>query len=255
MLKTSARAVLIGLLILPFLYLLTASVASEWRFPALLPLGWTLGHWTELGSSGGNWGASALTSFALAFLVGICATGAGFLTAQQLSKHPKRQLWLIMAYLPYAFSPVIYAHCIKFYFNVSGMAGSFAGVLFAHFLLCYPFATLLFFRYFDASLRALESLSFTLGASSRATFWRVLLPVSRTALLICFFQTFLISWFEYGLVSVIGQGQVRTLTIGVYQYIGEANPYLAALASCLVCLPPLLLLWINQRYVFRQSSV
>ena len=36
------------------------------------------------------------------------------------------------------------------------------------------------------------------------------------------------------------------------QYIGEANQYVAALASCLVCLPPLALLWLNQRFVFRE---
>jgi len=83
----------------------------------------------------------------------------------------------------------------------------------------------------------------------------VLIPMSKLALLICFFQTFLISWFEYGLSSVIGLGQVRTLTIAVYQYIGESNQFVAALASCLIALPPLLLLWFNQRFVFRQSTV
>jgi putative spermidine/putrescine transport system permease protein len=80
-------------------------------------------------------------------------------------------------------------------------------------------------------------------------------PVSKPVLLLCFFQTFLISWFEYGLTSVIGLGQVRTLTIALYQYIGEANQYVAALAGCLVCLPPLLLLWLNQRYVYQAASV
>jgi hypothetical protein len=29
----------------------------------------------------------------------------------------------------------------------------------------------------------------------------------------------------------------------------------AALAGCLVCLPPLLLLWLNQRYVYQAASV
>jgi len=255
MLKKTALAALLALFTLPFGYLLALSMATEWRFPNLLPEAWTLSHWTEIGRAGGNWVSSAFTTLALATTVGLGATTGGFLTAQQLSKHPNRQLWLTLAYLPYAFSPVIYAHCLKFFFNISSLSGSFSGVLLAHFILTYPFATLLFFRHFDASIKAMEDLTYTLGGTPRAMFWRVLVPVSRTALLICFFQTFLISWFEYGLVSVIGQGQVRTLTIGVFQYIGEANQYVAALASSLVCLPPLLLLWLNQRFVFRQSTV
>jgi len=248
------RPVLFFLLLvflLPFGYLLTLSFAAEWRFPALLPTAWTAEHWTNLNSGGSNWVASALRSASLAVLVGLLATGAGFFTAWQLSNHRRRQLWLWLAYLPYAFSPVIYAHCLKFFFNVSALSGTFSGVLVAQFILTYPFAILLFFNHFDYSLQAMEQLTYTLGGSPKTVFWRVLIPVSRQVLLICFFQVFLLSWFEYGLTSVIGLGQVRTLTIAVYQYIGEANQYVAALASCLVCLPPLILLWLNQRFVFR----
>lgn len=246
--------VLLTLFCLPFAYLSALSLASGWRFPDLLPSGWTLGHWTNLGGAGGDWASNACRSLALATATGVLSTGAGFLTARHLSGHPKRQLWLALAYLPFAFSPVIYAHCLKFFFNVSDLSGTFTGVLLAQFILTYPFAILLFFNHFDHTLQAMEDLTYTLGGSARAAFWRVLVPVSRPALLICFFQTFLISWFEYGLTSVIGLGQVRTLTIAVYQYIGEANQYVAALASCLVCLPPLVLLWLNQRFVFRQQT-
>ena len=246
--------VLLTLFCLPFAYLLALSLASGWRFPDLLPSGWTPGHWTNLGSAGGDWASNACRSLALATATGVLSTGAGFLTARHLSGHPKRQLWLALAYLPFAFSPVIYAHCLKFFFNISDLSGTFTGVLLAQFILTYPFAILLFFNHFDHTLQAMEDLTYTLGGSARAAFWRVLVPVSRPALLICFFQTFLISWFEYGLTSVIGLGQVRTLTIAVYQYIGEANQYVAALASCLVCLPPLVLLWLNQRFVFRQQT-
>jgi putative spermidine/putrescine transport system permease protein len=53
----------------------------------------------------------------------------------------------------------------------------------------------------------------------------------------------LISWFEFGFTNFIGVGKVQTLTIKVYQFVLEANPYLAALASCLLLFPPILLLW------------
>ena len=251
--KKATLALLIALFVLPFGYLLVLSLATEWRFPNLAPAGWTLGHWNDLGSAGGNWLGSLMTSFLLALGVGLISTSLGFLTAWQLAWHPRRPLWLLLAYVPYAFSPVVYAHCLKFFFNISNLSGTWPGVMIAQCILTYPFAILLFFNHFDHHLKAMEDLAYTLGGSSKAVFWKVLAPVSRTILLICFFQTFLISWFEYGLTSVIGLGQVRTLTIGVYQYIGESNIYVAALASCLVSLPPLLLLWLNQRFVFRKS--
>ena len=251
MLKKLTLAVVLALFVLPFGYLLALSLAYDWRFPNLLPAGWTLAHWTDLGAEGAGWAASALRSLLLATLIGSLATGAGFLTTRYLSWHPHRRLWLTLAYLPYVFSPVIYAHCLKFFFHVSNLSGSFGGVLLAQFILTYPFTVLLFFNHFDNELRAMVDLTHTLGGSRRAAFWRVLVPISKPVLLLSFFQTFLISWFEYGLTSVIGLGQVRTLTITVYQYVGEANQYVAALAGSLVCLPPLVLLWLNQRFVFR----
>jgi putative spermidine/putrescine transport system permease protein len=249
-----AITALFGLFVVPFAYLLALSIASEWRFPRLWPPAWTLEHWTSLGSAGGNWPERVLTSLVLATSVATVATGLGFLTARHLSAHPRRRLWLMLGYVPYVFSPVVYAHGLRFFFNTAGLNGTWAGVWLAQLILAYPFAFLLFFNHFDTRMRQMEELTYTLGGSSRQVLWRVWVPVSRTALLTCFFQAFLLSWFEYGLTAVIGQGQVRTLTVAVYQYIGEANQYVAALASSLVCLPPLLMLWFNHWVLFRHQT-
>ena len=70
-------------------------------------------------------------------------------------------------------------------------------------------------------------------------------------LLLCWFQAFLISWFEYGMTAILGLGRVRTPTVHTYQLISEASPYAAAVACCLLALPPLVLLWLNKRALFR----
>jgi putative spermidine/putrescine transport system permease protein len=249
-----ALTALLVLFALPFLYMTALSFASEWRFPRLWPQAWTTAHWASLGSTGGNWTARVFTSLGLAISVAAVATAFGFITARHLSAHPRRRLWLMLGYMPYVFSPVIYAHGLRFFFNSGGLNGTYAGVWLAQLILAYPFAFLLFFNHFDERLHNMEGLTRTLGGSERQVLWRVLVPVSRAALLTCFFQVFLLSWFEYGLTSVIGQGQVRTLTVAVYQYIGEANQYVAALAGSLVCLPPILLLWFNHRVLFRHGE-
>ncbi|WP_204314462.1 hypothetical protein, partial [Klebsiella aerogenes] len=71
-----------------------------------------------------------------------------------------------------------------------------------------------------------------LGGTNIVALTSVIIPLSKPLLLVCFFQCFLISWFEYGLTSVIGYGKIQTLTIKVYQFLTEANIYYAALSCC-----------------------
>ena len=75
-------------------------------------------------------------------------------------------------------------------------------------------------------------------------------PSLRTAL----FQTFLLSWFDFGLTNLLSVGKVRTLTVQVFTYVGEANAQLAAVASLLLLLPPALLLWANKRALLRKAE-
>ena len=97
-----------------------------------------------------------------------------------------------------------------------------------------------------------EQLISTLGGNTWQAYTRVLFPMAKGAIMTCFFQIFLISWFEYGLTALVGVGKVQTLTLKVFQYVNEANIFFAALASCLLVFPPLLLLWLNKRFVFSR---
>jgi len=134
------------------------------------------------------------------------------------------------------------------------MAGTAIGVIVGHFLIAYPFSVIFFSGYWGERIRSMEQLVATLGGNSFQALTRVVIPISKSMLLVCFFQTFLISWFEYGLTTIIGVGKVQTLTVKVYAYISEANMYHAALSSCLLILPPVVLLWINKRYIFKKPA-
>jgi putative spermidine/putrescine transport system permease protein len=238
---------LVLLLALPFAYLPLLSLATQWRFPLLLPEGLDFEHWQlawRIGGMADSLGFSVLC----AALVALSCTALGFRIARTIAQHPRRQVLLAIAYLPYAFSPVIYAFCLQFFFLKSNLSGTLAGVLIGQFLIVFPFSVILFVNHWTPRLKNMEALVYTLGGSAWAAWTRVLLPVSRPALLNGLFQTFLLSWFEYGLTTVIGQGRVPTLPVRVYQYVGEANPYFAALGSTLLICPPLLLLWLNHRY-------
>ncbi len=238
----------------PFVFLGLLSLARQWAFPAILPPEWSLSPWQTALGSNGNLGQSVLLSLGLAISVALLATSLGFISAKILGQTEYGKQLLQIAYLPYVFSPVILAACLQYYFLRLGLSGRPGGVLLAQFFIAYPFAVILFTSFWNHRMYAMEQLAATLGASSFQTYLRVLLPLAKGPLLIGFFQTFLVSWFEYGLTNLLGVGKVQTLPVKVFQFVNEANIYYAAMAGCLLALPPVVLLWINKRYVFIERS-
>lgn len=239
-----------GGILFPFVFLAMLSLGRRWVFPGLFPEEWTTAHWAALLGQQSELAVSLLQSLALSLGVATMATILSFWTSRAIAYHRHRGRWLLPAYLPYVFAPVILAACLQFYFIKLGLSGRLAGVLLAQLLITYPFGVIFFTSFWDERMRAIEQLTATLGGTPRQTVRRVVLPLARGALLTCFFQTFLISWFEYGLTTLIGVGKVQTLTVRVFLYVSEANTAYAALAACLLFLPPLVILWFNKRFVF-----
>jgi putative spermidine/putrescine transport system permease protein len=247
----TVKAMLVGLILFPFAFLLMLSVGRQWPYPALFPQQWSLANWAMVWGGSEGLSNSVAISVLLSTSVAALSTGTSFWVSRHIAYHPKREAWLSMAYLPYVFAPVILAACLQFFFILAGLYGTFGGVLVAQLFITFPYGVIFFSSFWNERLRNMEQLVKTLGGNSRQAYAKVLIPVARGALATCFFQLFLISWFEYGLTNLIGVGKVPTLTIRVFQYVNEANLFLAALASCLLVFPPLLLLWVNRRVVFK----
>ena len=174
---------------------------------------------------------------------------AGFLTSKCISYHRWRNQLLFCAYIPFVISPVIFGVCLLFLFIKLQLADEFLGVVIAQGIIAYGFSIVFFGRFWNAQLRAIEELVYTLGGSAWDALVRALFPMARGALFVCFCQAFLISWFDYGIVLTIGGGKIETLTIRVFTFINEASLPLAAASSCLLVLPPMLLFWANKKFV------
>jgi putative spermidine/putrescine transport system permease protein len=230
----------------PFAYLLLLSAATNWRYPLLLPEGLSATTWRYIFTTDFAIPQSAALSVVISLSVAFLATFFGFFIGKTLAAHRLKGLFLAIICFPYSFSPVIYAFCLNFFFIKFNWIGTFEGVILAQFILTFPFSVALFIPHWTQEMLQFEKVVFTLGGTTRQAFFDVILPLSKNIIGIVFFQTFLISWFEYGLTSVIGLGKIQTLTLKTYQFIGEANIYFAALASVLLIFPPLILLWLNK---------
>ena len=250
--RTILRYAITVVCIFPVLILLLLSVSQNWVFPNVFPQKYTAENWLEL-LRGNSIAISLLVSLAIALLVAFLSTVAGFITSQLIAYHTNRKYLLLLAYLPFVLSPVILAVCLKFYFNKMNIAGTFLGVVLAQMIIAFPYCIIFFISFWNERIRQYQNLVTTLGGNNYYAFRKIILPVAKPMLLVCFFQSFLISWFEYGLTSVIGYGKVQTLTIKVYQFLTEANLFYAALSCCLLIIPPVVLLWVNKRFVFREE--
>jgi putative spermidine/putrescine transport system permease protein len=237
---------------LPLLLLLQLSFGVPWRFPQVFPSGLTLDHWKALSQNQKPLFLSLALSLLISIPVAALATAGGFMLSRAIAFSRYKNLLTAMAYLPFVLSPVIFASLIGFYFIFFDLSGIIPGVMLAQLFITLPFALLLFVDYWDIKLKSLEDLVLTLGGTTQQAFAKVIAPVSKNILLLCFFQTFLISWFDYGLTSIIGVGKVQTLTVMVFQFIGEANPHYAAVSSCLLIFPALILLFFNKHFLFNK---
>ncbi|MDX1672325.1 MAG: ABC transporter permease subunit [Balneolaceae bacterium] len=252
--KKILSILLIGLYLFPFGYLLLLSVSRSWRFPALWPDNVTLSNWSDLLAGQGELAGSLLVSVIISISVAVFSTLFGFATSKFIAYSKYRKQLMLYSYFPFVLSPVIYAACIYYFFIILDLSGSVPGVMIAQLIIAYPYAVIIFSGFWSDRIKSMEHLVAGLGGKKWDTYVRVLFPAARDMLLICFFQTFLISWFEYGLTSLIGVGKVQTLTIKVFQFIQEANIYHAALASCLLIFPPVLFLLFNKKYIFKTKA-
>lgn len=241
------------LFILPLIFLLLRSMAFTWTYPALLPADWSGEFWMSIIRAKSPLGKGFFISTSLAVLTSIAATALALPVSQAIAQHRYRRILLLLAYFPFVLAPVIFATTLKIYFVRFGLSSTISGVLLGHFLIAFPFAVLILEAGWNERLASLMNQARTLGANERETYVRVVLPALKGLLGLCLFQTFLISWYEYGLTSLLGQGQIQTLPVQVYQFIQEASPAFAALACCLLMLPPLLLLAFNKKWLLRAS--
>lgn len=244
--------VYVGMILFPFFYLFILSLSTDWRFPDLLPSYFGIKNWQTILSSQSGLGESLLLSLLISIFVAISSTALGFYVSKFINYHPQKSRLNLLAYLPYVISPVVMGACLVYFFLKMGLYGSIGGVLLAQTFVAFPYSLIFFSSFWGEKMKSYQQLATTLGSNQLQTFFKVILPLAKNMIMICFFQTFLISWFEYGLTSIIGVGKIETLTVKVFLYIKESNFYFGALSCCLLMLPPVLIIFFNKKYIFNR---
>lgn len=232
----------------PFAVLALLSVADRWTFPQPWPTQWRPERWAE--ALGGELLDALGVSVAVSLAVALVSTLGGLATGRAVAQSRHARRWLFVAYLPFASSPVVLGVCLLFLWLKAGLAGTAVGVVLAQTVFAYGFAVVFFASFWTPRLVAYSDLVRTLGGTAAQALRLGVWPVAKGAVGLCFAQTFLLSWFQYGLTLVVGAGRVATLPIRVFAFVGEADAGMAAVASLVLVAPPLAMVWLNRRLVF-----
>ncbi|SHG22381.1 multiple sugar transport system permease protein [Kaistia soli DSM 19436] len=143
-------------------------------------------------------------------------------------------------------------------FNRAGLTDTYLGLVVATSTSGIPFAVVLLRAFLEKVPKELREAALIDGASEFSVLWRIIIPISRPAIITAGLFIFLFSWadFVYAL-TLTPTGKIVPLTIGIYKYIGTYSVQwnLIMAASVLASIPAALLLILAQRYVTAGLTV
>jgi multiple sugar transport system permease protein len=137
------------------------------------------------------------------------------------------------------------------YLNL-GMLGSVPGLVVADSTIAVPFGTLVFAAFMSGIPEELLQAATTDGAGRLRTFWSIVMPVSRNAVVTVSLFAFLWAWSDFVFANTLDAGGgAQPITLGIYHYIGNNNQqWNAIMATAVVAsVPATFLLVVAQRYV------
>jgi multiple sugar transport system permease protein len=133
-----------------------------------------------------------------------------------------------------------------------GLLQSVPGLIVADSTLAVPFGVLIFTAFMSGIPGELLQAAKTDGAGALRTFWSIVLPMSRNAVVTVSLFAFLWSWSDFVFAStLVNGGAHEPITLGIYHYIGNNNQqWNAIMATAVVAsLPAAVILVLAQRYV------
>lgn len=133
-----------------------------------------------------------------------------------------------------------------------GLVNTHVGIILAHSVIATPLATWLLKGYFDDIPESLDEAAKMDGCSQLDVLVRVVLPLSLPGLAVAGFYTFIVSWNDFLLVSVLSQTEAtRTLPFGLqlFQSQNEVAWHLVLTAAVITMVPVVVLFALIQRWV------
>ncbi|GAA0571239.1 carbohydrate ABC transporter permease [Paractinoplanes ferrugineus] len=254
-LKTVAGIVLTALMLFPVYWMVNVSFTKDTDMrhdpPYLFPVHGTLeGYRAVLDQQLPYLGTSLLIGLGTVLLTVALSAPAGYSLAKL---RPRGGGVLSFVLLMAQMIPgIIMAMGFYAIYLKLGVLNSAPGLVLADSTIAVPFGVLIFTAFMSGLPAELINAARIDGAGTFRTFWSVVLPVSRNAIVTVSLFAFLWAWSDFVFASTLdGGGPRQPITLGIYHYIGNNNQqWNAIMATAVIAsIPATLLLILAQRYV------
>ncbi|MBX7554354.1 carbohydrate ABC transporter permease [Streptomyces sp. NPDC004232] len=253
--KTTVGLLLTAIMLFPVYWMLNVSLTRDQDMrkspPDLLPVQATLsGYRTVLDEQLPYLGTSLVIGLGTVVLTVALSAPAGYALAKL---RPRGGGILSFVLLAAQMIPgIIMAMGFYAIYLQLGLLQSVPGLIVADSTLAVPFGVLIFTAFMSGIPGELIQAAQMDGARALRTFWAVVLPMSRNAVVTVSLFAFLWSWSDFVFASTLaGGGAHEPITLGIYHYIGNNNQqWNAIMATAVVAsLPTAVILVLAQRYV------
>jgi len=248
------KRLLVAWVWLPLLPVALWSVATGWRWPALLPAAWSLRAWQYVFSPGAGLATAVATSLGIAMLVTIINLMVGVPAGQALSsaRFPGKRLVEFLFYLPILVPASAAAMGLQPILIRLGLTDTITGVVLVHLIPTLPYLIRAATVGFSTVNPLLVEQARTLGATPGQAWRSVVLPSVAPALAAGAGLVFLISLNQYLLTLLIGGGRVMTLPLLLFPFASGGDRSIGAALSLIFTVPGLLLFWLLDFWLRRK---
>ena len=241
------------IVLFPFGLLTLISLGSGWSFPRLIPDRLDYAAWKHVFSDRDQMLVAIRTSVFMSLTVATLSVTGG-LTIGRAIRRAHSSLANFLVYLPFVISPIVVGICLYDLLIRMQLIGNVMGVILLQTVFALSFASVFFSELWSPRAERLEQLVRNLGGSHWNKWRHAVFPQISGLILVCFVQTALYSWLDYGIVSIVGGGSVSSVTTRLFGYIREASVNQAAQSSLILLAPALLGFLITSCVYFLRSS-
>lgn len=252
-LVTCAGVLIVAVMLFPLYWMVDASLLRTQDLvsptPTWFPLHATLaGYRSVLDSQGGHLLVSLGVSLGTVAVTLLIAAPAAYGMATLRS--PGRRALLFSLLVAQMIPGIVMANALYVAADRLRLINSPVALVLADSTLCVPFATLILHSFLRGVPGELTEAAALDGASRLRTFWAVVLPVARNAVITAALFSFLFAWADFLFaVTLTTQDDRAPVTVGIYRFIGanltDWNSVMAA--GVVASLPAALLLVLAQR--------
>jgi multiple sugar transport system permease protein len=183
----------------------------------------------------------AIASVALTLLISI----PGAYAVARLRFFGRRQVHFLFLAV-YLFPAIVLAIPLFVLFTMLGLRGSLAGLILVYIAQTVPVTVYMLRNYFETVPQSVEEAAAIDGCTRLSTIWRVVLPLSKPALMATGLYAFMIAWneFLFALLFLVERRERWTVSLGLSQLAGSIEiPTTVLMAGSVVLTLPIVIVF------------